>query len=99
MRCGFERLSYFVREEMGSDLLAGHIYLFLGNNRRRVKALLFDGTGLVLIHKRLEIGRFMRVEDFCGIGEITASELGLIFDGSQLRLPIAVNAYTSCEKK
>ena len=94
MRCGFERLSYFVREELGGDLLAGHVYLFLGKNRRRAKALMFDGTGLVLIHKRLETGRFMRVEEFKDIGEITSSELGLILDGSQVRLPVAADRYS-----
>lgn len=99
MRCGFERLAYFIREVMGSDLLAGHVYLFLGKNRRRAKALLFDGTGLVLIHKRLESGKFMRVEEFQDVGEITASELGLILDGTQIRLPMAAKAYAPFEKK
>lgn len=98
MRCGFERLSYFVREGLGNDLLAGHVYLFLGKNRRRAKALVFDGTGLVLIHKRLETGRFMPVEELKGVGEITSSELGLILDGSQIRLPVAASAYSHLGK-
>lgn len=98
MRCGFERLSYFVREHLRSDLLAGHIYLFLGRNRRRAKALLFDGTGLVLIHKRLETGRFMAVEELQDVGEITASELGLILDGTRIRLSMAARAYAHREK-
>jgi len=93
LRSGFDRLSYFVREHLGSDLLAGHVYLFLGRNRRRAKALTFDGTGLVLIHKRLEVGRFMAAEDLRDIGEITASELGLILDGTQVRLPMAPSSY------
>jgi transposase len=93
MRGGFERLSYYVREDMGSELFKGHLYLFLGQNRKRAKALLFDGTGLVLIHKRLEQGCFMSVEELCGIPEITASELGLILGGTQLRLPLSKRKY------
>jgi transposase len=93
LRSGFDRLSYFVREHLGSDLLAGHVYLFLGRNRRRAKALVFDGTGLVLIHKRLEAGRFMAAEECGACGEITASELGLILDGAHVRLPMAPSSY------
>lgn len=85
MRSGYERLSYFVREQMRHDILAGHIFLFLGKNRRRVKALLFDGTGLILISKRLEQGRFMRVESLVGIDEISVSEMGLLLDGADIR--------------
>jgi transposase len=59
MRLGFERLLHFVRDQMKNDINQGHLYLFLGKNRRRVKALFFDGTGLVLIAKRIERGRFM----------------------------------------
>lgn len=100
LRSGFDRLSYYVREHLGNDLLAGHVYLFLGRNRRRAKALLFDGTGLVLIHKRLETGRFMAAEEFAEVGEITASELGLILDGTHVRLPMAPSSYAQrCSEK
>lgn len=89
MRSGFERLSHLIREEMKKDLLEGHLYLFLGKNRRRAKVLLFDGTGLVLIHKRLEVGRFMRVEDLQKTCEMTTVELSLLLDGTKLSLPIS----------
>lgn len=99
MRCGFERLSYFVRECMGGELLAGHMYLFLGKNRRRAKALVFDGTGLVLIHKRLEVGRFMSVEELQESKEITAAELALVLDGSRVQLPLVGQRYTLPSKE
>ena len=37
MRCGFERLLYFVRIQMKNDINQGHLYLFFGKNRRRLK--------------------------------------------------------------
>lgn len=95
MRCGFERLSYYIRERMRGNIPAGHVYLFLGKNRRRVKAIVFDGTGLVLIHKRLEVGRFMRVADLGEIREITASELALILDGASIKLPVVGIKYSA----
>ena len=48
MRAGFERLSSYVREGLKQDVTEGHLYLFLGKNRRRAKVLLFDGTRLTL---------------------------------------------------
>ena len=89
MRGSFEKLSCLIRE-MGEDVLEGNLYLFLGKNRKRAKVLFFDGTGLVLIHKRLESGRFMKVMELCETKEMTTAELSLLLEGSRLSLPIAV---------
>lgn len=99
MRSGFERLSSFIRNGMGHDLQSGHFYLFLGRNRRRAKVLYFDGTGLVLIHKRLEVGRFMSLDDLCATKEMTASELALILEGSRVSLPLSPSCYSKKEEK
>jgi transposase len=85
MRCGFDRLSYFAREVMRSKIDMGHVYLFFGKNRKRIKALYFDGSGLVLVHKRMEKNSFMHIGDLDNIKEITLAELKLIFHGSVLR--------------
>jgi len=81
MRCGFEKLLSFVREKMKNEINQGHLYLFFGKNRRRLKALFFDGTGLVLIAKRIERGRFMARCELVNITEITHQELKQIFSG------------------
>lgn len=90
MRFGFERLSYLIREGMGHNIDIGDLFVFLGNNRRRLKALRFDGSGLVLITKRMEKKGFMNVRDLDGRLEINQSELELLLHGSVLRkyLPI-----------
>lgn len=98
MRSGFESLGRIVSAEMCGDLSAGHVFLFFGRNRRRAKALLFDGTGLVLVHKRLETGRFMKPEEFVRSGEVTMAELGLILDGTQFKLPLAAKRFVLFEK-
>lgn len=85
MRCGFDRLSFFIREKMKSSIDLGHVYLFLGKNRKRLKAIYFDGSGLVLVHKRLEKNSFMNVNELSDVSEISMSELKLIFHGSVLR--------------
>ena len=86
MRCGFERLSYFIKEEMKQDLNFGDVFIFLGNNRKRLKALYFDGSGLVQLVKRMEKRKgFMSVFDLDGRSEISRSELELLLHGSVLR--------------
>ena len=88
MRCGFERLAYFVREEMKARIDQGHVYLFFGRNRRRLKAIYFDGSGLVLVAKRIERGSFMSITELCETREISLSDLKLIFHGSVVRRPL-----------
>lgn len=85
MRFGFERLSFFVREELGENIDHGDLYIFLGKNRRRLKGLYFDGSGLVLITKRMEKKNFMNIKDISGELKITQTELDLLLHGSVLK--------------
>lgn len=87
MRAGFERLSYFVREQMKTRIDQGHVFLFFGKNRRRLKAIYFDGSGLVLVNKKIERGSFMSLSELEETREISLSDLKLIFHGSIIRKP------------
>jgi transposase len=89
MRWGFSRLQALVSEQMKENLFEGHVFVFLGRNRRRAKLLLFDGTGLVLIIKRLDRARFMAIGDLCETREITHEELARLIDGANLRVVFA----------
>ena len=103
MRLGFERLSYLVREDLGHNIDVGDLFLFLGNNRRRIKGLRFDGSGLILFTKRMEKKRgFMNVLELSGRIEISHKELELLLHGSVLikhlpmgRKPIENKPYDS----
>ena len=84
MRRGFAWLAEIVRGELGTNIMEGSLFLFLGKNPRRVKVILFDGTGLVLVSKRLEKGRFQRVAELDARNEISLDELKLIFQGTRI---------------
>jgi transposase len=58
MRKGFEGLYGLVRDELGADPLSGHLFLFSNRTRTRLKALVWNGSGLWVCAKRLEKGRF-----------------------------------------
>ena len=84
MRKGLDALYGLVLEELGRDPLTGDIFVFISRNRKRAKALLWDGTGLCLYSKRLERGRFAQL---WGKGEsyelkMTLTELQLLLEGS-----------------
>jgi transposase len=88
MRSGFEKLTYLIEKEMGKELSRGSIFIFLGNNRKRLKALFFDGTGLVLLAKRMEKHLFMHVVDLDDKSEIEKEDLELLFHGATIRRPV-----------
>ena len=88
MRCGFERLLSLCIHQMNAIMDQGHIYFFFGKNRKRIKILVYDGSGLVLIAKRIERGKFMSLSELFGRHEITQEELKLILHGSVVRRPV-----------
>ena len=85
MRKGFEELHGIVRDQLGSDPLSGHLFLFANAKRTRLKVLVWDGSGLWVCAKRLEKGRFCWPEAM-GEGRITMSheELTLLLNGIDL---------------
>ena len=84
MRFGFHKLTGLVRAGYGmQQLLDGHVFIFFGNNRTRLKILFFDGTGLCLLVKRIEQGRFMWVRDI-DFEKVSFAELEQLMHGSQL---------------
>jgi transposase len=58
MRKGFEGLYGLVRDQLGHDPRSGHLFLFTNRTHTRLKALVWDGSGLWVCAKRLERGRF-----------------------------------------
>jgi transposase len=79
MRKSFNTLSALVLA-MGHELVTGDAFAFVAKSRKRAKVLWFDGTGLCLLGKRLERGRFAPLWERA---EVTSSELVLFLEGSE----------------
>jgi transposase len=88
LRRGFDGLAAAARSVMGADRLSGHVFVFLNRRRNRIKLLVWDRTGYLLLYKRLERGTF-RIATEPRYGqrhvEIDAGELGLMLEGLDLR--------------
>lgn len=85
MRKSFYALSGLV-SSMGLDVCTGDAYVFVARNRKRAKVLVHDGTGLCLLAKRLDIGRFPSLwrDDVTSYVDLSVSELSLLLEGCEL---------------
>jgi transposase len=82
MRRGHDGLFAIVRG-LGLDPFSGHLFAFVGKRGDRIKVLVFDRGGFVLLYKRLEKGRFRipRVAEGSTTVTLDATELSMLLDG------------------
>jgi transposase len=86
MRKGFEGLFGLVRDHLGEDPLSGHLFLFTNRPKTRLKALVWDGSGLWVCAKRLERGRFHWPEsDGSNSVSMRPEELAMLINGIDLQ--------------
>jgi len=87
LRRGFDGLAAATREIIRQDPLSGHLFVFRNRRSNRLKILLWEPSGYLLIYKRLERGRF-RVPWSPRPGtrhvELEATELALVMEGIDL---------------
>ena len=85
MRSSYDSLFARAEAVLRQDPFSGHLFVFLNRRRTSVKCLYYDGTGLVLICKRLEKGVFARINPMYKKEIIlTQAEFSLFFEGADL---------------
>jgi len=87
MRKGFDGLASAVQERMAQDPFCGHLFVFRSRRGDLIKVLCWDGQGLCLFAKRLEIGRFVWPSPGDGKVVITPAQLGMLLEGIDWRMP------------
>jgi transposase len=85
MRKGFDGLFGLVRERLGHDPLSGHLFLFINRPHTRLKALVWDGSGLWVCAKRLERGRFHWPAGEGVSVTMRSEELAMLLNGLDLK--------------
>ena len=86
MRTSYDSLFKRTKTILNKDPFSGHLFLFINKSRTSIKCLYYDGTGFVIIMKRLEKGVFSRINPFYGKEVVlTEAEFGLFFEGADLK--------------
>ncbi len=85
MRASYDTLFAKAKGVLNQDPFSGHLFLFINGKRTSIKCLFYDGTGFVIISKRMEKGLFSRInpmfrEDIV----LTSAEFALFFEGADL---------------
>ena len=85
MRASYDSLFARVKAVLEKDPFSGHLFLFVNRIRTTCKCLYWDGTGFVILSKRLEKGTFSRINPLYEKEVIlTQAEFGLFFEGANL---------------
>ena len=85
MTASYDSLFSRVKTVLQKDPYPGHLFLFINTSRTSCKCLYYDGTGLVIISKRMEKGTFSRINPMLkGKVVLTEAEFGLFFEGANL---------------
>jgi transposase len=84
-RKGADGLAALVRDTMGADPFSGAVYVFRAKRTDRIKLVFWDGTGVVLVAKRLEDGEFRWPKVRDGALHLSAAQLSALLEGLDWR--------------
>lgn len=88
MRKSFNGLQAVAKDQLHEDPCSGALFLFSNKRRNRLKILYWDGTGLWVLGKRLEKGRFSwprGVDEKNGKLNLNRRALALLLEGVELK--------------
>ena len=85
MRSSYDSLFDKVKNVLEKDPFSGHLFVFINKRRTSCKCLYYDGTGIVIVAKRLEQGLFTKINPFYkGDVVLTQAEFNLFFEGADI---------------
>jgi transposase len=85
-RKGIDGLALAVQEMFGLDPFRGAVFVFRSKRADRIKLLVWDQTGMVLVHKRLEGAKFVWPQVRDGVMRMSPAQLAALFEGLDWRL-------------
>ncbi|MBF8257308.1 MAG: hypothetical protein HW375_2215 [Anaerolineales bacterium] len=80
-RKGLDGLAGLVQETLKGDPFAGVIYVFRSKRADKLKLIFWDGTGMVLVMKRLEGGKFRWPKVSDGVMRLSPAQFSALFEG------------------
>ena len=84
MRKSIDGLAAIVQEQFHLDPFSKSLFLFCGKRRDRIKALLWEGDGFILLYKRLENGSFKWPRKESEVRPLSWKEFRWLMEGLEL---------------
>jgi transposase len=85
-RKGIDGLALAVQEMFGLDPFCGAAFVFRSKRADRIKVLVWDRTGMVLVHKRLEGAKFVWPQVRDGVMKMSPAQFAALCEGLDWRL-------------
>ena len=90
MRKSIDGLSAIVQQNFKLDVFSGSLFLFCGKKCDRIKALLWEEDGFVLLYKRLENGKYKWPRNSEEAKLITKQEFRWLMEGLSIEQKTAI---------
>ena len=84
-RKGVDGLAALAQQELRLDPFSGAVLVFRAKRADRVKILVWDGSGMVLISKRLDAGTFAWPPISDGVMRLSSAQFAALFEGLDWR--------------
>ena len=96
LRRGIDGLAGIIQQNYNLDACSGGLFLFCGRRCDRIKALLWEGDGFLLLYKRLDNGKFQWPRNKTEAEQITAEQYTWLMQG--LSIEQQIEAYIKALK-
>lgn len=94
LRRGIDGLATMVQSQFQLDPFTNTLFLFCGRRRDRIKGLLWEGNGFLLLYKRLESGAFQWPRTGDEARQLTAQQYRWLMEGLSIEQPKAHKTVT-----
>lgn len=82
LRYGIDGLAASIREKFDLDpFMVNTLFLFCGRRKDRIKGLVWEGDGFLLLYKRLEKGSFIWPRNEDEVRKMSKEQLKRLMDG------------------
>jgi transposase len=89
LRRGIDGLAAIVQERFELDPFTNTLFLFCGRRKDRIKGLLWEGDGFLLLYKRLEAGSFQWPRTGEEARQLTPQQYRWLMEGLSIDQPKA----------
>lgn len=90
MRKGIDGLATILQGKLSLDPFSKSLYLFCGRNRCKMKGLLWEGDGFLLLYKRLDSGVFRWPRNEQEARKLTPQQIRWLLEGLAIEQPKAI---------